>query len=47
MGQEFSFSITQFNLAFEFIDREYAESKEYAESANIYVELFFSHYSDI
>ena len=44
MGQEFNFSITQFNLAFEFINQAYAETREYAESVCDYIESFFSHY---
>ena len=47
MGQEFNFSIIQFNLAFEFIDREYTETREYTESACDCIEPFFSHYPDI
>ena len=47
MGQEFHFSITQFNLAFEFITREYAETREYTESGCDYKESFYSHYPDI
>ena len=47
MGQEFNFSSTQFNLKFGFIDREYAETREYAERACDYIEPFFSHYPDI
>ena len=31
MGREFNFSITEFNLAFGFITREYAETREYSE----------------
>ena len=44
MGQEFHHSITDFNLAFGFIDPAYAESREYAESACDYVQPFFSRY---
>ena len=47
MGREFNFSITQFNRAFGFITREYAGSREYAESACDYVEPFLSHYHDV
>ncbi|XP_071902173.1 uncharacterized protein [Coffea arabica] len=44
MGQEFHHSITDFNLAFGFIDPAYAESREYIESACDYIEPFFSRY---
>ncbi|XP_071909384.1 uncharacterized protein [Coffea arabica] len=44
MGREFNFSITQFNLAFGFITREYAETREYGESACDYIESFLSRY---
>ena len=37
MGQEFHYSITDFNLVLDFIDQAYAESREYAESACDYV----------
>ena len=47
MDQEFNFSITQFNLIFRLITREYVETREYAESACNYIESFFSHYPDI
>lgn len=47
MGKEFNFSITQFNLAFGFITREYAVTREYAESACDYVEPFLSPYHDV
>ena len=47
MGQEFNFSITQFNLAFGFITPEYAETREYAESACDYVEPFLSSYHEV
>ena len=47
MGHEFDFSITQFNLAFGFVTREYSETREYAESAGDYVEPFLSAYREV
>ena len=47
MGQQVNFFITQFNLVFGFIDDEYANYREYAESACNYVESFFSFHMDI
>ena len=47
MGQEFSFSVTQFNLAFGFITREYAETREYGESACDFVEPFLTAYREV
>ena len=47
MGQEFNFSITQFNLAFGFITREYAETREYGESACDFVEPFLTAYREV
>ena len=47
MGQQFNFSITQFNLVFGFIDDEYANSREYVESACDFAEPFFSFHTKI
>lgn len=42
LGREFKQSLTDFNLAFGFIDRPYSESREYVDSICDYVEPFYS-----
>ena len=43
MGWEFKQSITEFNLALDFIDILSSQTEEYMESACDYTEPFFSH----
>ena len=46
MGKEFRRSITEINLAFDFIDVPYSQSSEYMTRACKFTELFFSRNTD-